>query len=99
MAAPDLSCSMQDTVPCCCLVAKLCPTLFDPMDHSPPGSLSMGFSRQEYWSGLPFLSQGDFPNLGIKPVSSAWHVVSLPLSHMGSPHLRLSCEACRILVP
>ena len=59
----------------------------------------MGFSRQEYWSRLPFLSQEDFPNLGIEPVSFAWQVVSLPLSHMGSPHLRLSCEACRILVP
>ena len=32
-------------------------------------SLSMGFSRQEYWSGLPFPSLGDLPNLGIKPTS------------------------------
>ena len=31
--------------------------------------LSMGFSTQEYWSGLPFPSLGDFPNLGIKPTS------------------------------
>ena len=29
----------------------------------------MGFSRQEYWSGLPFSSPGDLPNLGIKPAS------------------------------
>ena len=29
--------------------------------------LSMGFSRQEYWSGLPFLSSGDLPNTGIEP--------------------------------
>ena len=36
-----------------------------------PGSLSMGFSRQEYWSGLPFPSPGDLPDLGIKPVSPA----------------------------
>ena len=34
-------------------VAQLCPTLSDPMDYSPPGPLSMGFSRQEYWSGVP----------------------------------------------
>ena len=34
------------------LVAKLCPTLCDPMDCSPPGSSVSGFSRQEYWSGL-----------------------------------------------
>ena len=34
---------------------QLCPTLCDPMDSSLPGPLSMEFSRQEYWSGLPFL--------------------------------------------
>ena len=33
-----------------------CPTLCDPMDISPPGSPSLGFSRQEHWSGLPFPS-------------------------------------------
>ena len=33
--------------------------------------LSMGFSRQEYWSGLPFPSPGDLPNPGIKPTSLA----------------------------
>ena len=33
-----------------------CPTLCDPIDVSPPGSLSLGFSRQEHWSGLPFPS-------------------------------------------
>ena len=36
-----------------------CPTLCDPIDSSSPGSLSLGFSRQEHWSGLPFPS----PNL------------------------------------
>ena len=34
--------------------------------HAPP---SMGFSRQEYWSGLPFPPPGDLPDLGIKPMS------------------------------
>ena len=33
-----------------------CPTLCDPIDGSPPGPLSLGFSRQEHWSGLPFPS-------------------------------------------
>ena len=37
--------------------------------HQAP--LSMGFSRQEYWSGLPFPSPGDLPNPGIKPKSAA----------------------------
>ena len=31
-----------------------CPTLCDPIDGSPPGPPSLGFSRQEHWSGLPF---------------------------------------------
>jgi len=31
-----------------------CPTLCDPRDGSPPGPASLGFSRQEHWSGLPF---------------------------------------------
>ena len=46
--------------------------------------LSRGFSRQEYWSGLPFPSPGDLPDLGIKPTSPALQVDSLPLSHQGS---------------
>ena len=33
-----------------------CPTLCDPRDSSPPGSPSLGFSRQEHWGGLPFPS-------------------------------------------
>ena len=37
-------------------VAQSCPTLCDPIDSSPPGSPSRGFSRQEHWSGLPFPS-------------------------------------------
>ena len=38
------------------------------MDQAP---LSMEFSRQEYWSGLPFPTSRDFPQLGIKPASPA----------------------------
>ena len=48
--------------------------------------LSMEFSRQEYWSELPFHSPGDLPRLRIKPVSPAWKVDSLPVSHLGSLH-------------
>ena len=39
--------------------------------------LSMGFPRQEYWSGLPFPSPGDLPDQGIEPMSSALQVDSL----------------------
>ena len=47
--------------------------------------LSMGFSRQEYWSGLPFPSPGDLPNPGIEPGSPALRQTLYPLSHQGSP--------------
>ena len=40
-------------------VAQLCPTLRDPMDCSLPGSSVHGFSRQEYWSGVPLPSPGN----------------------------------------
>ena len=45
--------------------------------------LSMGFSRQEYWSRLPFPSPGDLPDPGIEPTSPAVQGDSLPLSHEG----------------
>ena len=50
--------------------------------------LSMGFSRQEYWSGLPFPSPGDLPDPGIELLSPAYPALqadSLPLSHLGTP--------------
>ena len=49
-------------------VAQLCPTVCNPTDCSLPDS-SVGFSRQEYWSGVPFPSPEDPPNPGIKPGS------------------------------
>ena len=58
----------------------VCPTLCKSMDCSPSDSMSMGFPRQEYWSGLPFPSPGDPPNPGIKPRSPALQA----LSHQGS---------------
>ena len=47
--------------------------------------LSMGFSRQEYWSGLPFLSLGDLPYPGIEPRSPALQAVSLLSEPPGKP--------------
>ena len=55
-----------------------CPTLCDPMDCSPQAPLSIGFPRQEYWSGLPFPSPGDLPNPGIKTRSPGLQADSLP---------------------
>ena len=55
--------------PCMRVRAQRCPTLREPMDCSRQAPLSMGFPRQEYWSGLPFPPPGDPPNPGIEPVS------------------------------
>ena len=49
--------------------AQSCPALYDPMNYSLPGSTTMGFSRQEYWSGLPFPSPEELPDPGIEPMS------------------------------
>ena len=56
---------------CVCLVAQSCQTLATPWIVAHQALLSMGFSRQEYWSGLSFPSLGDLPNPGIKLVSPA----------------------------
>ena len=55
--------------------------------HQAP--LSMGFSRQEYWGGLPFSSPGDLPDPGIKPTPLHWQVNSLPTEPQGSPYTSL----------
>ena len=60
----------------------LCGTLWTQAHQTP---LSMGFSKQEYHSGLPCPAPGDVPNPGIKPDPPALQVDSLPLSHWGSP--------------
>ena len=55
-----------------CSIAHWCPTLCYPMDcRNHQASLSMGFSRQEYWSRLPFPTSGDLLDPGIEPVSPA----------------------------
>ena len=48
-------------------VARSCPTLCTPWTVDCQAPPPMGFSRQEYWSGLPFPSPGDFPDSGIEP--------------------------------
>ena len=70
---------------CCRSIAQSCPTLCDCMDCSSPGSSSMRFSRQEYWSGLPFLLQGIFPDQGSNLCLLHWQTGSLTLSHQGTP--------------
>ena len=55
------------------------------MDCSMQALLSMEFSRQEYWSGLPFPSPGDLPDPGIKPWSPTLQEDSLPSELLGKP--------------
>ena len=65
------------------LVAKSCTTLATPWTVAHQAPLSMGFSRQEYWSGLPFHSPGDLPDPEIEPGSSALQADSLPTELQG----------------
>ena len=89
--------------------AKLCPTLATPWTAAHQAPLSTGFSRQEYWSGLPFPSPGDLPDPGIKPESPALQADDLSTELWGKPKvLHNSClivssegtqDGCRICLP
>ena len=72
-----------------CLVAQLYLTLCDPMDCSCQAPLSMGFSRQEYWSGLPLTPPQDLANPGINLyLRCLLHCRQIPylLSHQENHH-------------
>ena len=62
---------------------QTCLTVCDLVAHQAP--LSMGFSRQEYWNGLPFSSPEDLPDPEIKPRSPVLQAGSLPLASPGTP--------------
>ena len=67
-------------------VTQSCQTLCDPIDCvAHQASLSMEFSRQEYWSGLPFPSPGDLPDPGMEPRSPTLQADSLPPELPGKP--------------
>ena len=70
----------------CLLVAQSCPTLGNPMDCSLPVSSVHEFSRQEYWSGLPFPSPGDLLDPGIKPGPPALQADCLSSEPPGKPN-------------
>ena len=70
--------------------AQSCPTLCNPMDYiACQAPLSMGFSRQEYWSGLPFPSPGDLPDSGTEPRSPALQANSLSSEPPKESHMYL----------
>ena len=64
-----------------CMLSHVClfVTLWTVAQQAP---LTMGFSRQEYWSGLPFTFPGDLPDPGIEPRSPALRADSLPSGHL-----------------
>ena len=65
------------------LVAQSCLTLATPWAVAYQAPLSVGFSRLECWSGLPFPPPGDLPRPGIKPRLLHWQTDALPVSHLG----------------
>ena len=70
------------------LVAQSCLTVCDPWTVAHQAPLYMEFSRQEYWSGLPFPTAVDLPDPGREPMSLASPALAadpLPLRHLGSP--------------
>ena len=87
-------------------VAQSCPTLCDSwavVGQAPP---SMGFSRQEYWTWLPFPSPGDLPDSGIKPRSpvlqadfTIWatreSLIYITLSKLSIQHQTLKIKGCK----
>ena len=82
-----------------CVCVQLWPTLCGSVDYTRQAPLSMKFSRQEYWSGLPFLSPGVFPTQGSKPHLLCllyWQADSLPLCHLGSTGGKTSFVGCHL---
>ena len=66
-------------------VAQSCPTLCDSWTVAHEAPPTMGFSRQDYWSGLPFPSPGDLPDPGIRPRSPALKADTLTSAPPGKP--------------
>ena len=81
---------------CLLICARLFATPWTAAHQAP---LSMGFSKQEYWSGLPFPTSGDLSNQGIELSSPVLQAESLLLSHQGSPQVQASERAGRLTYP
>ena len=70
---------------CVCVSHSVVSDSATPWTAACQAPLSMGFSGQEYWSGLPFPPPGDLPYRGIKPGSPALQADSLPTEPLGEP--------------
>ena len=73
----------------CVTVTRSCLTLATRWTVARQAPPSMGFSRQEYWSGLPCSPPGDLPDPGLEPGSSSLQADSLPSEPPGKPHMIL----------
>ena len=81
----NIYCILHCMIANSCLVAKSCPTLYDPMDVAHQTPLSMAFPRQEYWSGLPFPPPGDIPDPRVEPMSPALAGGFFTVEPLGKP--------------
>ena len=82
---------------CVCSVASAVCNSATPWTVTCQAPQSMGFSRQEYWNGLPYPSSGDFPDPGIKPTSPTLQADSLATRPPGKPpiyHIFLNTRMC-----
>ena len=71
------------------LITKLCPILATLWIVACQDALSMGFSRQQFWNGLPFSSSGDLPDPGVELESRSLQAESLPSDTPGRPKYKL----------
>ena len=108
LVSSSSSVNLDKSICCCRLVAQSCSSLSGPHGLQPVRLLCpWGFSRQEYWNGLPSPPAGDLSHPGIESVSPALQVDSLLLSHWGSPDrsipiakklLRFFCKPYRLFL-
>ena len=82
---------------CCCLVVKSHLTLATPWTVAHQASLSMGFSRQEYWSGLPFPCPSDLPSSGIEPTTHQPQTGRPILYHGAAREAHMKCQGAGIM--
>ena len=71
-----------------CLVTQLCPALWDPLDCSPPGPLSMGYFRPKYWNGLIFPTPGDRSYPEVKPCIAGRFFTCWPIKEVPGMHVK-----------
>ena len=101
-SSPPSSVALRSPRSTSCSHVQLVPLFSTTWTAACQAPLSMGSSRQEHWSGLPYSPPEDLPNPGLNPGVSCllhWQVGSLPLSHLGSPlaalkHLETPMPGC-----